>query len=416
MKRKVLILASWYPTDTSPVSGIFIQDQAVILSRKYDVTVLVPKPAGWREVLKGRAGPKSHIEQRAGLTVYRERGLIYKPRVLAQVYEIYHRVTRHHPEIYRDVEDIIYAWYFDSYGRAAKRGFEAILATWGKPDIIHAHVVLPGGWAAANLGKRYGVPVVLTEHSGPFSVHLQTHYQRYLVKTTFQQVNHVIAVSPALLRQIQAVQNPIPVSVIGEVVKTEFFVVSGDKAGQPAGSLTRFLSIALLTEVKGLVYLLEAAKLLVQRGVQSFELIIGGDGPERPRLEQMARASGLSDRCRFLGLLTPLEVRNWIQQCDVFVMPSLHESFCIALCEAMACGKPVISTRCGGPEYTVTPNTGILVEVANPEALADAMERFILGKVKYDPHLIRQSVKDRFGEEAFLRNISRVYEEVWVKL
>ena len=104
-----------------------------------------------------------------------------------------------------------------------------------------------------------------------------------------------------------------------------------------------------------------------------------------------------------------------MQECNVFVLPSLHETFGIVLGEAMACGKPVISTRCGGPEYVVTPDTGVLVDVANPVALADAMEAFISGRHSYDPQLVRRSVTERFGEEAFLRNISSIYEQVWAR-
>jgi glycosyltransferase involved in cell wall biosynthesis len=53
------------------------------------------------------------------------------------------------------------------------------------------------------------------------------------------------------------------------------------------------------------------------------------------------------------------------------------------------------------------------VDVADPDALADAMERFILGHVKYDPTIIRQNVKERFGSEAFLKNISKVYDQLF---
>jgi glycosyltransferase involved in cell wall biosynthesis len=162
-------------------------------------------------------------------------------------------------------------------------------------------------------------------------------------------------------------------------------------------------------------YLLQAAQLLVERGAASFELAIGGDGPERVQLERMTRELGLADRCRFLGLLTPVAVRERIQQSDVMVMPSLHETFCLVLGEAMACGKPVIATRCGGPEFVVTPETGILVEAANSEELANAMHGFIAGKANFDSQQVRQSVVERFGEAAFLRHISVVYEQVWSK-
>lgn len=383
-RPKILLIASWYPSAASPVSGIFIHDQAVALSREYDVAVLAPRLVGWREMLRGKLGSEPQWEQRNGLIVCRERAISPLPRAPSLAY-----------------------W---RYLAATERGFNKLLAQWGKPDLIHAHVVLPGGWAAAQLGKRHSIPVVLHEHSSPFAMHLTSALQQRRVEETLSQVNRVIAVSPALAQQIQQFYNKIEICVIGNLIKTEFFVPKQDHAPK---AKTHFISIALLSGQKGLHYLLQAAQLLVQRGLTSFDLTIGGDGPERARLERMAQELGLADRCRFLGLLTPIEVRDWIQHSDVMVMPSLHETFCIVLGEAMACGKPVIATRCGGPEFVVTPETGVLVEVANSQALANAMSDFILGKVKFNSQRVRQSVVERFGEEAFLKNMSAVYEQIF---
>ncbi|MGH7596075.1 MAG: glycosyltransferase [bacterium] len=386
MKRKILILATWYPSAASPVNGIFIHDQAVALSREYDVAVLAPRLVGWREMLQGKLDSEPQWEQRNGLVVCRERAISPLPRAPRLMY-----------------------W---RYRAATERGFNKLLAQWGKPDLIHAHVVLPGGWAAACLGKRHSIPVVLHEHSSPFAMHLTGALQRHRVEETLSQVDRIIAVSPALARQIQQFYNKTEICVIGNLIKTDFFVLKQNHAPKAD---THFISIALLSKQKGLRYLLQAAQLLVQRGVTSFDITIGGDGPERAPLENMVQELGLADRCRFLGLLTPIEVRDRIQQSDVMVMPSLHETFCIVLGEAMACGKPVIATRCGGPEFVVTPETGVLVEVADPQALANAMGDFILGKIKFNSQRVRQSVVERFGEEAFLRQISAVYEQVWSK-
>lgn len=389
MKRRILILPSWYPSDASPVFGIFVQDQALALSREYDVAIMVPGLVSWRDVMRGKVGPKSQVEQRMGLRVYRQHVLVPTRRVPMLAYA--------------------------SYVRAAKLGFEAMLTTWGKPDIIHAHVVLPAGWAAVRLGRLYSTPVVLTEHSGPFSMHLGTEYGRRLVRQTLKRANRVIAVSPALTQQVLAFQNGIEITVVGELVRSDFFVPSNHER-RCSNPITRFLCIALLTEGKGLVYLLEAIRLLVKRGITSFDVVVGGDGPERARLERMTQSLGLSDWCHFLGLLDRSEVRYLMQQCDAFVLPSLGETFGIVLGEAMACGKPVIATRCGGPGFVVTPDTGILVDVADSEALADAMSDFIMARLKFDPEVARRSVVVRFGEEAFLRNMSAVYEHVWSKI
>ena len=94
-----------------------------------------------------------------------------------------------------------------------------------------------------------------------------------------------------------------------------------------------------------------------------------------------------------------------MQKCDVFVLSSLHETFGVVVGEAMACGKPVISTRCGGPEFIVNEENGVLVDVANAQALAGAMEDFIADRVSFDPQTVRASVVNRFSPEAFVRNI-----------
>ena len=102
-----------------------------------------------------------------------------------------------------------------------------------------------------------------------------------------------------------------------------------------------------------------------------------------------------------------------MQNCDVFVLSSLHETFGVVVGEAMACGKPVISTRCGGPEFVVNEETGVLVDVAKPQALADAMADFISDRVSFDPQAVRTSVVNRFSPEVFVRNVSAVYEQLW---
>jgi len=173
------------------------------------------------------------------------------------------------------------------------------------------------------------------------------------------------------------------------------------------------LTIALLSYQKGMNHLLHAAALLRARVDCPFELVIGCDGAERQQLEHLARQLGLTNICRFVGLLDRTQVRDWMRWCDVFVLPSIHETFGVVLGEAMACGKPVIATRCGGPEFVVEDGCGILVPIADAQALADAMEQFLLGQVQYDPVRIRESVCARFGEDAFLRNIETIYNEIW---
>jgi glycosyltransferase involved in cell wall biosynthesis len=193
---------------------------------------------------------------------------------------------------------------------------------------------------------------------------------------------------------------------------TKFFQPKVTGHGKLQNPERTFLSLALMNKGKGIDDLLRSARILLNRGVSAFRLLIGGAGPDLPNLRKLCSKLGLNRQCRFLGMLTRPQVRAWMQETDVFVLPSLAETFGVAVGEAMACGKPVLSTRCGGPEFLLTAETGILVPVADPVAMADAMEKFISERVVFDPQAIRESVVARFGERAFLRNISEVYEQL----
>lgn len=355
------------------------------LATKYDVAVLIPGMAAWRNILTEK--DRSFAEHQEGLPVYREFAL---PRI------------PHGPE----------AISHNTFARAAHNGFRKLVNEWGKPEIIHAHVVLPAGWSALQLGKRYGIPVVLTEHSSPFSMHLGTELSRQLVRETLTQVDQVIAISPALSEELTAFEPGVKIKVVGESVRTDFFVRANNHAIERRPT-KRFFVAARLAEQKGLPHLIKAVELLARRGMNSFELVIGGDGPDRMELQNLTKALGVADRCQFIGPLDREQVRKGMQDCDVFVLPSLHETFGVVVGEAMACGKPVIVTRCGGPEFVVTAETGLLVDVANPDALADAMAEFILNQVSFDPATVRASVVNRFGAEAFVQNVTAVYNELW---
>ena len=387
MRKKVLFIPSWFPNPEDPISGVFIQEQAVALSKYHDVVVLIPGMAAWRNVANRKATDRSSKESQVGLTVYREFA---------------------RPLIPHGPESIDYG----TFARAAENGFKKIVKEWGTPDLIHTHVVLPAGWSAMKVAKRYGIPIVLTEHSSPFSMHLGTELSRKLVRETLTSVTRLIAISPSLAKQLTDFHPGLQIDVIGESVKTDFFVPTTG-ASRRNGSGKSFFVAARLSEQKGLDHLIKAVHLLKEKGVNSFDLVIGGDGPDRQKLEQLVANLGIAERCRFIGGLNREQVRDEMQKCDVFVLSSLHETFGVVVGEAMACGKPVISTRCGGPEFIVTEENGVLVDVANAQALADAMSDFIAGRKHFDSQTVRDSVVNRFSPEMFAKNASAVYEQLW---
>src|SRR5262249_4592836 len=97
-------------------------------------------------------------------------------------------------------------------------------------------------------------------------------------------------------------------------------------------------------------------------------------------------------------------------QSAVVVLPSRAESFGATLIEAMACGTPVVATRCGGPEEVVTREVGQLVPPEDPAALAAALAAVLDRPAQYDPAGLRSYALERSGPPAVSRQLAECYE------
>lgn len=136
----------------------------------------------------------------------------------------------------------------------------------------------------------------------------------------------------------------------------------------------RLVCVGRLCEQKGQLLLLEAARQLVMRGVQ-FQLVIVGDGEMRPDLDAFIVRYGLQERVQITGWLFNTAVVEQIRAARALVLPSFAEGLPVVLMEAMALGRPVISTFVAGiPELVESGTSGWLVPAGDVEALADAMQ------------------------------------------
>lgn len=138
-------------------------------------------------------------------------------------------------------------------------------------------------------------------------------------------------------------------------------------------------------------------------------LKIGGDGPLRKQLESKAKDLEIERQVIFTGLLSREKVLREMKNCDVFVLSSTFETFGVVLIEALACGKPVVATKCGGPEDIVNSTNGYLVPKKNVRALGNAMEDICLNIDKFDPYQIRKDCLLRFGEDTFVARLKSIY-------
>jgi len=180
--------------------------------------------------------------------------------------------------------------------------------------------------------------------------------------------------------------------------------IRGD--GPVVGTVTR------LAPAKGLPTLLQAFHQL-RRQVPSARLLIVGDGPLKTELVRSAYALGEQEQIIFSGIA--VETRVPLSMMDVFVLPSHHEAFGLAIVEAMAMGRPVVASRVGGiPTIVDDGVTGLLVPPNDPDALARA-----LGQMLDDPERRRAMgsagharYEREFTMDRVAREVESVYEEV----
>jgi glycosyltransferase involved in cell wall biosynthesis len=280
--------------------------------------------------------------------------------------------------------------------------------------VIHAHVAYPAGWLAMRLSEETGIPYVVTEHMGPFPLPVYARRDGRLkpvLREPLARAAARIAVSPALARTIAGFGLPEPEFIPNLVDERP---VAGQPPADPA--TVTFFTLAALDPVKGVDDLLKAAARflggLPEPARARVRFRIAGDGPLRAALAREAHELRLDGNVAWLGALPRERARAEFAACDCFVLTSRHESFGIVFAEAGAAGRPVIATRCGGPEAIVTPETGLLVPVGDLEAIAAALGTMFEHARDYDAAAIRERTLARFGREAVVARLEAVYRRV----
>lgn len=287
--------------------------------------------------------------------------------------------------------------------------------------VFHAHLFDPSvvGLIAARIA---GVPArVLTRHYSNYHTRINRPLHVKLDQLCTTLSHHVIAVSNETAEHLVRVEGAptAKVTAIHNGIDFERVKVSGPEARKrlrgelDLGNAFTFLIAGRLHPEKGYEHLFEAVRLLKSRGGRAFALLIAGRGPFLESYQRVVAALGISDRVRFLGFRNDLP--DLMVASDLFVLPSIAESFGLVLAEALYLGLPVVATRVGGiPEIVDDGVDGRLVPPGDPLALSDVMESFLNGTVHLPgqgPAAVKK-VRMRFDFEQMLKKYEAVYERV----
>jgi glycosyltransferase involved in cell wall biosynthesis len=390
---RVLVLARSYPNDVLPSLGLWTERPTVLL-QEHGCDMRVVSPVPYCPPIPS-VGP---LRQYARFRRVRRR-------------EKRNGVDVVHPRFLVGPGTMLYASEASAYHRGVVGEAERLHAE--RPfDIVHAHFIYPDGAVAHRLASRWRVPFVVTEHA-PWTGWLDRRGVARVALPAAHAAAAILAVSSSVGRAIQAYAGDGPrVEVIPVGVDTALF--RPETAPRVSDQI---LFVGFLNYMKGIDVLLDAMSTLRDRGEAGRLVLAGGSFYRNTRKQEEALrgravALGLGDRVTFVGRKPQEEVARLMAESAVVVLPSRAESFGAVLVEALACGTPVVATRCGGPEDIVTPDVGELVSVGDASALADALSRTLGRRARYEPARLRAYAQSRFDWETVVEQIRDVYGSV----
>jgi glycosyltransferase involved in cell wall biosynthesis len=239
-------------------------------------------------------------------------------------------------------------------------------------DLIHAHAALPCGRAAAIIGERLSIPVVVSVHGLDAFFTRQAGvvargWCKRVAKKVYGSASAVVCISEKVREQVVC-EVPANATVIYNGVDPEKFFPQAE-----SDSRLTVLSVGNLIAIKGHVLLLRAfARVLREAPDCSLEII--GDGPERKRLVQLAIDLGIANAVHFYGRQSRDYVAEAMRRCTMFALPSAYEGLGCVYLEAMACAKPAIGCRGQGIEEIIEHGkNGMLVTPGDERELGDSV-------------------------------------------
>lgn len=284
------------------------------------------------------------------------------------------------------------------------------------PDVVNVHYASGYGTLALLAGIK---PYILSVWgSDVYEFPYQSKFKHWLIKKSLLNARHIASTSYAMAEQVKSVLNnsKIDISITPFGVDLSTFV----KTRIPFSSDVITVGIVKKLEKKYGIDLLIEGFSLAQTQLKSqkryskykLKLMIVGDGSLENELKELANSYNVLPQTNFVGLVDNNQVVNYINEIDIFIVPSRIESFGVSAIEALGCERPCIVANTGGlPEVLCDGITGKVVEAESANAIADAIIYFIdnQAEVVFMGSKGRESVMDKYTESAALDAMVNLY-------
>jgi len=382
--KKLLVIAPAFPDRfDKDIDGIFIKDQLKYIKKYFSEVYVIAPSTIWSNSIFGK--------KRADYTW--------------DNVHVYYPLIANLPSPY--VPSILKRLWLQREANEVSRLIESEKISF---DLIHAHYTWYPGAIALELKEKFGTPIVITEHTSMTLRKALKKKDPYFINT-WKNCDAIISGNQKNALEIAVfnknsiyIPNGFDEGIIYPQDKEECRkILNIDK------NIDVILSIGSLLEVKGHKYLIAAIKEIAENG-KNVLCLIGGSGPMRNKLINMIKDSNLSANVVLMGQVSHKDISILINASDIFVLPSLSESFGIVQIEALACGKPVVATINGGSEEIITSEQyGYLVEPGNVKQLAEKIIKAL--DKDWDAEVIR-AYASIFTWKKIAKKIVSIYEDL----
>ena len=368
-KKKLLVTTSTFPRWKNDTDPPFVYELSRRLTNHFDITVLAPNYPG-----------ALTRKEMAGLTVYRFRYFFKKLELLAGSEGILPTLKKN--VLFNFLVPFFLVGEFWALVKLTKKI---------KPDIIHAHWILPQGFIAALAKKITRVPFVVTTHGGDI-YGLQGKFATALKRYALHNAAHVTVVSKDIQQTIiKKFGKNILTGVISMGVDSQLFHpdkkdLSLREKNKISGPFLLF--VGRLTEKKGVRYLIEAMVSVLKNSPET-KLMLIGTGELHQELSRLVNSLGLQGNVIFRGAIPNHELPKYFATADIFIGPSIQaeggdtEGLGLTFVEAGMSGCIVIGTDVGGiGDIIEHGKTGFLIKEKDSKAIADVLVSILGDKQK----------------------------------
>lgn len=269
------------------------------------------------------------------------------------------------------------------------------------------------GLAVVKMGKQLNIPTVLTMHGIDTSLRMWAGHSGKMLFDALSQADRAVFVGDPLVRHFaRYLQKTEHIRVVYNGFRLYPKMKNVPQENWP--KQLRLISVSNLVKEKGIEINIKALAALKKEGIKNWHYKVIGGGCERSKLEDLVASLGLCDQIEFIGVCDHKRVYQYLQNSDVFCLPSYREAFGIAYAEAMANGLLTIAVVGEGAEAFITHGkTGLMMEPENIEHLVVLLKQ-VFGERERMQAIAREGkafVLNNFTWENHAKHLVNVYLE-----